>query len=131
MVRRPRGPRQARGRRDRGPRVAAEAFPGQLCVYVVDDSAAEQINKLERQVFEPTANLNNTKGELQAARHINRELMQQANRSDHIPRQRRLRELSQPVTVRLHQMSRIQVCLTGAAPKRPGQKPWTPPSSPI
>jgi Family of unknown function (DUF6262) len=68
-----------------GARVAAEAFPGQLGVNVVDGLATEQINELERQVFQLTENLNRTREELQAARRINRELMQQANRSDHAP----------------------------------------------
>jgi hypothetical protein len=65
-----------------GARVAAEAFPGQLGVSVVDDLAGERINELERQVFELRDDLNRTTEELQAARRINRELMQQANRPD-------------------------------------------------
>jgi hypothetical protein len=68
-----------------GARVAAEAFPGQLGDSVVDDLAGERINELERQVFELRDDLNRTTEELQAARRINRELMQQANRSDHPP----------------------------------------------
>jgi hypothetical protein len=68
-----------------GARVAAEAFPGPLGVNVVDGLATEQINELELQVFQLTENLNRTTDELQAARRINRELMQQANRSDHSP----------------------------------------------
>jgi hypothetical protein len=68
-----------------GARVAAEAFPG-LGVSTVDDSAAERINQLERQVFELREDLNRTAEELQAARRINRELMQQANRSEHASR---------------------------------------------
>jgi hypothetical protein len=67
-----------------GARVAADAFPG-LGVSTVDGMAAERINELERKVFELRENLNRTTEELQAARRINRELMQQANRSDHAP----------------------------------------------
>jgi hypothetical protein len=68
-----------------GARVAAEAFPSQLGVRAVDGLATERINELERQVFELKENLNRTREELQAARRINRELMQHANRSDHPP----------------------------------------------
>jgi hypothetical protein len=68
-----------------GARVAAEPFPGQLGVSMVDGLAAERINELERQVFELRHDLNRTREELNAARHINRELMQQANRSDRPP----------------------------------------------
>jgi Family of unknown function (DUF6262) len=68
-----------------GARVAAEALPGPLGVNVVDGLATEQINELEGQVFQLTENLNRITDELQAARRINRELMQQANRSDHSP----------------------------------------------
>jgi hypothetical protein len=67
-----------------GARVAAEAFPD-LGVSTVDGLAAERINQLERQVFELRKDLNRTTKDLQAARRINRELMQQANRSNHAP----------------------------------------------
>jgi hypothetical protein len=67
-----------------GARVAAEAFPG-LAVSTVEGMAAERINELERKVFELSEDLGRTGEELQAARRINRELIQQANRSDHAP----------------------------------------------
>jgi len=62
--------------------IAGGAFPQEVVADLADQRLAHQIVELELQVFNLTAALRGTNEELDAARLINRELMQQANRAD-------------------------------------------------
>ncbi len=60
--------------------VADELLPQGVIAELADRQLAERVAELEQQLFEAKENLRHTTEELEAARTINRELMQQANR---------------------------------------------------
>lgn len=60
--------------------IADDLLPAELVAQLADQQLARQVNDLQQQLFEATEALRRTTEELEAARAINRELMQQANR---------------------------------------------------
>jgi hypothetical protein len=61
--------------------VADELLPESLVAELADRQLADRVAELDRQLFDAREDLRRTAEELEAARTINRELMQQANRS--------------------------------------------------
>jgi hypothetical protein len=55
-------------------------LPAEVVEQLADQQLALRVTHLEQQVFETTETLRRTTEELEAARAINRELMQRANR---------------------------------------------------
>jgi chromosome segregation ATPase len=65
--------------------VADELLPEGALAELADRQLAERAAELDRQLFEAKEQLRETTEELEAARAINRELMQQANRARQAP----------------------------------------------
>ena len=65
--------------------VADELLPQGALAELADRQLAERVAELDRQLFEAREQLRETTEELEAARTINRELMQQANRARQAP----------------------------------------------
>ena len=63
--------------------VADELLPESVLAELADQQLAARVAELDQQLFEARENLRRTTEELEAARAINRELMQQANRPPH------------------------------------------------
>ena len=63
--------------------VADELLPEGVLAELADQQLAARVAELDQQLFETRENLRRTTEELEAARAINRELMQQANRPPH------------------------------------------------
>lgn len=61
--------------------IADNLVPGNVLAEIADQQLAQRNTELDKQLFEATEGLRRTTEELEAARAINRELMQQANRS--------------------------------------------------
>jgi DNA-binding transcriptional ArsR family regulator len=77
--------------------VADELLPQSVLEELADQQLARRVAELDQQLFEAREDLRRTTEELEAARTINRELMQQANRPQpHDPRQRPTRAARQP-----------------------------------
>jgi hypothetical protein len=77
--------------------VADELLPEAVIAELADRQLADRVAELDRGLFEAREELRRTTEELEAARLINRELMQQANRQprdrgDHQPRSSRSEE---------------------------------------
>ncbi len=62
--------------------IADDLLPEDIVAQLADSQLARRINQLEQELFEATERLRRTDEELDAARAINRELMQKANRSN-------------------------------------------------
>jgi len=60
--------------------VADELLPEDVVAQLADQQLTARVAELDQQLFEARERLRHTAGELEAARAINRELMQQANR---------------------------------------------------
>ena len=65
--------------------VADELLPEGALGEIADRQLADRATELDRQLFEAREQLRETTEELEAARAINRELMQQANRARQAP----------------------------------------------
>jgi chromosome segregation ATPase len=65
--------------------VADELLPEGVLAQLADQQLAARVAELDQQLFEAREDLRRTSEQLEAARTINRELMQQANRSPHQP----------------------------------------------
>ena len=65
--------------------VADELLPEGALAELADRQLAERVTELDSQLFEAREQLRETTEELEAARTINRELMQQANRARQAP----------------------------------------------
>ena len=63
--------------------VADELLPEGVLAELADQQLAARVAELDQQLFEARENLRRTTEELEAARAINRELMQQANGPPH------------------------------------------------
>jgi hypothetical protein len=63
--------------------VADELLPEGVLTELADQQLAGRVAELDQQLFQPREDLRRTTEELEAARAINRELMQQGNRSAH------------------------------------------------
>lgn len=61
--------------------VADELLPDGILAELADRRLAERVTELDRQLFDAKEQLRRTTEDLEAARAINRELMQQANRT--------------------------------------------------
>jgi chromosome segregation ATPase len=62
--------------------IADDLLPEDIVAQMADSQLARRINQIEQELFEATERLRRTDEELDAARAINRELMQKANRPD-------------------------------------------------
>ncbi len=62
--------------------IADDLLPEDIVAQLADSQLARRINQLEQELFEATERLRRTDEELDAARAINRELIQKANRPD-------------------------------------------------
>jgi len=60
--------------------VADELLPGDVVAQLADQQLTARVTELDQQLFDARERLRHTAEELEAARAINRELMQQANR---------------------------------------------------
>jgi chromosome segregation ATPase len=65
--------------------VADELLPGAVLAELADQQLAGRVAELDQQLFQAREDLRRTTEELEAARTINRELIQQANRPDSRP----------------------------------------------
>jgi hypothetical protein len=83
--------------------LAGNVLPAEVVTQLADQQLARQVNDLQQQFFEATEALRRTTEELEAARAINRELMQQANRPRSAPGAKgshRAQRLSRPLTTK-------------------------------
>lgn len=78
--------------------VADDLLPDRMLVELADQQLARRVGDLEQQLFETKEELRRTTEELEAARAINRELMQLSNRppDDGSNRTRRARQSTNP-----------------------------------
>lgn len=78
--------------------VADELLPEAVLAELADQQLANRVIELDQQLFETKESLRRTTEELEAARAINRELMQEANRPQPHDREDRLRRSPRPST---------------------------------
>lgn len=78
--------------------IADDLLPETMLAELADQQLARRVGELEQQLFETKEELRRTVEELEAARAINRELIQQANRppDDSSDRTRRVRRTTKP-----------------------------------
>jgi Family of unknown function (DUF6262) len=84
--------------------IADDLLPEGILTELADQQLARHINELEQQLFDTKDELRRTVEELDAARDLNRQLMQQANRPDDDSSGRTFRE--QPTTTPPHTTDR-------------------------
>ena len=88
---------ESRLSRAEGARIVADNLvPGDVLAGLADEQLARHVANLEQQLFEARESCRVAVEELEAARSINRELMQRANRSDQEARRASLRDPQTP-----------------------------------